>query len=129
MPLEFYGTFSVSVARMGAHLIADAASDLNAEFDRVFVWSDRASSFPRHYLWNFYSHSSLSYRIRYCSFILLRHIGQVLRSIENVLFGPHCGVHRDGGLRHQPVGLRGRHLLIQIADHQPEVAHESRRVS
>jgi hypothetical protein len=105
MPLEFYGTFSVSVARMGAHLIADAASDLNAEFDRVFAWSDRAS------------------------FILFWHIGQVLRSTENVLFGPHCGVHRDGGLRHQPVGLRGRHLLIQIADHQPEVAHESRRVS
>ena len=41
MPLEFYGTLSASVARMGAthnksHLIADVASDLNAEFDRVF---------------------------------------------------------------------------------------------
>jgi hypothetical protein len=35
MPLEFYGTLSVSVARMGAHLIAEAASDLNAKFDRV----------------------------------------------------------------------------------------------
>jgi hypothetical protein len=55
MPLEFYGTLSVSVAWMGAahnksHLIADVASDLNAEFDRVFVWSDRASSFRRRYL-------------------------------------------------------------------------------
>ena len=60
MPLEFYGTLSVSVARMGAahnksHLIADVASDLNAEFDRVFVWSDRASSFRRRCLYKFYS--------------------------------------------------------------------------
>jgi hypothetical protein len=103
MRLEFYGTLSVGVARMGAahnktHLIADAASDLNAEFDRVFGWSDRASSFRRRYLRNFYSDSSPSYRIRYCSCILCRHVGQVLRSTENVLLGRHCGVHRDGGL-------------------------------
>ena len=93
MPLEFYATLSVSVARMGAahnksHLIADVASDLNAEFNRVFVWSDRASSFRQRHLWNFCFNSSLSYRIRYCSCILCRHVGQVLRSTENLLFGP-----------------------------------------
>ncbi len=56
MPLEFYGTLSVSVAWMGAahnksHLIADVASDLNAEFDRVFCMVGfYASSFRRRYL-------------------------------------------------------------------------------
>ena len=129
MPLEFYGTLSVSVARMGAahnksHLIADVASDLKAEFDRVFVWSDRASSFRRRYVWNFYSNSFLSYRIRYCSCILCRHVGKDAQAVQRMCcLGPTAGVHRDGGLRQQPVGLRGRNLLSQIADHQPEVAN------
>jgi hypothetical protein len=115
MPLEFYETSLVSVARMGAALFHGrerVASRPRCATVPLYICGhvalDRCprTRFDRHHAPDLRDYSGG---------------GQVSIPIRNriakayVVRDPHSKDHKEGGLRHQPVGLRGWNLLRQNA--------------